>query len=206
MPNGREADAPESTADAPCIWVLKALRMGYNRQRQMREETTQKYDKAAAHGSKERRGLYRLPGDDVDPPSRLGIAAERPRSPSVSAPHWDRLARPTGPGLLTYRIVPKYPKYTVGYRRYDVLMTRGRLTRRRGSERQQGTRDRARRPARPTSDAGEPSPRLGTTNTIRNGLLRGGVRWTDGDGIGHRSTIGIRTYGIRYGPLPGGPV
>ena len=59
---------------------------------------------------KERRGLYRLPGDDVDPPSRSGIAAERLRSPSVSAPHRESLARPTGPGLLTYLIVPKVPK------------------------------------------------------------------------------------------------
>jgi hypothetical protein len=59
---------------------------------------------------KERRGLYRLPGDDVDPLSRLGIAAERLRSPSVSAPHRESLARPTGPGLLTYLIVPKVPK------------------------------------------------------------------------------------------------
>ena len=56
---------------------------------------------------KERRGLYRLPGDDVNPLSRLGIAAERLRSPSVSAPHRESLARPTGPGLLTYLIVPK---------------------------------------------------------------------------------------------------
>ena len=44
------------------------------------------------------------------PWSRLGIAAERPRSPSVSAPHRESLARPTGPGLLTYLIVPKVPK------------------------------------------------------------------------------------------------
>ena len=60
---------------------------------------------------KERRGWYRLPGDDVHPPSRLGIAAERLRSPSVSAPHRESLARPTGPGLLkpTY-LYPKYPK------------------------------------------------------------------------------------------------
>ena len=42
--------------------------------------------------------------------SRSGIAAERLRSPSVSAPHRESLARPTGPGLLTYRIVPKVPK------------------------------------------------------------------------------------------------
>ena len=42
--------------------------------------------------------------------SRSGIAAERLRSPSVSAPHWESLARPTGPGLLTYLIVPKVPK------------------------------------------------------------------------------------------------
>ena len=55
--------------------------------------------------------VYRLPGDDVNPLSRLGIAAERLRSPSVSAPHRESLARPTGPGLLTYLIVyPKYPK------------------------------------------------------------------------------------------------
>ena len=44
------------------------------------------------------------------PWSRLGIAAERLRSPSVSAPHRESLARPTGPGLLTYLIVPKVPK------------------------------------------------------------------------------------------------
>ena len=44
------------------------------------------------------------------PWSRSGLAAERPRNPSVSAPHWDRLARPTGPGQLTYLIVPKVPK------------------------------------------------------------------------------------------------
>ena len=42
--------------------------------------------------------------------SDIGLATERPRNPSVSAPHWDRLARPTGPGLLTYLIVPKVPK------------------------------------------------------------------------------------------------
>ena len=42
--------------------------------------------------------------------SRSGIAAERLRSPSVSAPHRESLARPTGPGLLTYLIVPKVPK------------------------------------------------------------------------------------------------
>ena len=50
------------------------------------------------------------PGDDVNPLNRSGIAAERPRSPSVSAPHRESLARPTGPGLLTYLIVPKVPK------------------------------------------------------------------------------------------------
>jgi hypothetical protein len=44
------------------------------------------------------------------PWSRSGLAAERPRSPSVSAPHRESLARPTGPGLLTYLIVPKVPK------------------------------------------------------------------------------------------------
>ena len=59
---------------------------------------------------KERRGWYRLPGDDVHPLNRSGIAAERLRSPSVSAPHRESLARPTGPGLLTYLIVPKVPK------------------------------------------------------------------------------------------------
>ena len=62
---------------------------------------------ATAQSGKERRGWYRLPGDDVHPLSRLGIAAERLRSPSVSAPHRESLARPTGPGLLTYLIVPK---------------------------------------------------------------------------------------------------
>jgi hypothetical protein len=46
----------------------------------------------------------------VHPLSRLGIAAERLRSPSVSAPHRESLARHTGPGLLTYLIVPKVPK------------------------------------------------------------------------------------------------
>ena len=71
-------------------------------------EMTRKH--ATAQSGKERRGLYRLPGDDVNPLSRLGIAAERLRSPSVSAPHRESLARPTGPGLLTYLIVPKVPK------------------------------------------------------------------------------------------------
>jgi hypothetical protein len=42
--------------------------------------------------------------------SRSGLAAERPWSPSVSAPHRESLARHTGPGLLTYLIVPKVPK------------------------------------------------------------------------------------------------
>ena len=68
---------------------------------------------------KERRGLYRLPGDDVDPLSRSGLAAERPRSPSVSAPHRESLARPTGPGLLTYLIV-LYPKYLILKKWYKV--------------------------------------------------------------------------------------
>ena len=48
---------------------------------------------ATAHGGNERRGLYRLPSKEVRrgcPPSRLGIAAERLRSPSVSAPHAHR--------------------------------------------------------------------------------------------------------------------
>ena len=71
-------------------------------------EMTRKH--ATAQSGTERRGLYRLPGDDVNPLSRLGIAAERLRSPSVSAPHRESLARPTGPGLLTYLIVPKVPK------------------------------------------------------------------------------------------------
>jgi len=48
--------------------------------------------------------------------SRSGLAAERPWSPSVSAPHWESLARPTGPGLLTYLIVPKVPKSTLTHR------------------------------------------------------------------------------------------
>ena len=50
------------------------------------------------------------------PWSRSGLAAERPWSPSVSAPHRESLARPTGPGLLTYLIVPKVPKdrYRIG--------------------------------------------------------------------------------------------
>jgi hypothetical protein len=74
-------------------------------------EMTRKH--VTAQSGKERRGLYRLPGDDVDPLSRLGLAAERPWSPSVSAPHRESLARPTGPGLLTYLIVPKVPKVTV---------------------------------------------------------------------------------------------
>ena len=48
----------------------------------------------------------------VNPPSRLGIAAERPRSPFVAVSHWKRPAGLTGPGLLTYPNVPKeYPKY-----------------------------------------------------------------------------------------------
>ena len=54
------------------------------------------------------------PGDDVNPLNRSGIAAERPRSPSVSAPHRESLARPTGPGRLTYLIVPKVPKVPMG--------------------------------------------------------------------------------------------
>ena len=45
---------------------------------------------------KERRGLYRLPGDDVNPLSRLGIAAERLRSPSPSLPRTGKASR----GLL----------------------------------------------------------------------------------------------------------
>ena len=45
-------------------------------------------------------------------------ATERPRSPSVSAPHRESPARPTGPGLLTYLIVPKVPK---GARRAALL-------------------------------------------------------------------------------------
>ena len=49
------------------------------------------------------------------PWSRSGLAAERPRSPSVSAPHRESLARPTGPGLLTYLIVPKVPKGNTNY-------------------------------------------------------------------------------------------
>ena len=65
-----------------------------------RMEMTRKH--ATAQSGKERRGWYRLPGDDVHPPNRSGIAAERLRSPSVSAPHRESLARPTGPGLLTY--------------------------------------------------------------------------------------------------------
>ena len=68
---------------------------------------------ATAHGGNERRGLYRLPSKEVRRGctlSRLGIAAERLRSPSVSAPHRESPARPTGPGLLTYLIVPKVPK------------------------------------------------------------------------------------------------
>ena len=55
----------------------------------------------------------------VNPPSRLGIAAERPRSPLVAVSHWKRPAGLTGPGLLTYPNVPKYPSisgYPEGFR------------------------------------------------------------------------------------------
>ena len=83
------------------------------RTRDSPEWRTRQARHATAHGGNERRGLYRLPSKEVRrgcPPSRLGIATERPRSPSVSAPHRESPARPTGPGLLTYLIVPKVPK------------------------------------------------------------------------------------------------
>jgi len=60
------------------------------------------------------------------PWSRSGLAAERPWSPSVSAPHRESLARPTGPGLLTYLIVPKVPKVP----KYALLYTKSRVRRR----------------------------------------------------------------------------
>ena len=58
------------------------------------------------------KGAHACPQKPVQK-SRSGIAAERLRSPSVSAPHWESLARPTGPGLLTYLIVPKVPKVPI---------------------------------------------------------------------------------------------
>ena len=79
--------------------------------------------RATAQSGKERRWWYRLPGDDVHPLSRSGIAAERLRSPSVSAPHRESLARPTGPGLLTYLIVPKVTQSTqrnTAYRNWRI--------------------------------------------------------------------------------------